>query len=524
MAFFARRAVQRSVDSLRGKTLTPKQAEGIVAQLNSGTRQVISWEWEAIALAAFAKHSDIEYETAVGSGHPDLYVRDTGETKDITFIADLATVSDHGIEERNPYNFLYEEILTIGLKLGVDFEALGWHVGYRMEGQFPDRRVKVLLPSREDLHPRLQASIKPFLQRIKAEPHQKHELVWADSDVDFRLCHNPSQRRSDFGGPIIPTVPYSKTDNSLYRRLKKKAERLSKTKFAGMRGVILGDGDCYALRRRPGANGSSYDAQDIVRYFLEKHRSVAFVTTSHYEHEMNFSNRGHWLRHTVYFQPSVSDDVREKLLYFLDDVFGEIPRPIQSPNNAVRDVLGRRELSRGCALGAYHWSPPRLLKVPVRVFLGLLAGSLSPREFKILFYQTMPREGGPLVSFFSRVLMSSGSIQNVFVEAMPDRDNDWIAFDCSASAQAFEVRRATDRLSCQIKTSDLVQYFAGLDYKLQCGQPNHSSLHDLSPATREFVKTMLSQGRLLESAHIASAGELIELHFGDRDAAISEYW
>ena len=103
--------------------------------------------------------------------------------------------------------------------------------------------------------------------------------------------------------------------------------------------------------------------------------------------------------------------------------------------------------------------------------------------------------------------MSPVSIQNVFVEATPDRDDDWIAFDCSASEQASEAGGATNRPSCEIKTSDLVQYLAGLDYKMQCGQPNHSLLHNLPPATRQFVKTMLSQGRLLESARIASAGD-----------------
>jgi hypothetical protein len=51
----------------------------------------------------------------------DIYVRNAGENKDITFVADIGIVSDYGIEERNPYNFLYEEILESALKLGIDF-------------------------------------------------------------------------------------------------------------------------------------------------------------------------------------------------------------------------------------------------------------------------------------------------------------------------------------------------------------------------------------------------------------------
>ena len=97
-------------------------------------------------------------------------------------------------------------------------------------------------------------------------------------------------------------MPYSQTDNSLYQRLRKKAERLSSTKFAGMRGIILGDGNCYALQRTAGGSGTSYHTRDIVRTFFKTHPSITFATISHYEHEMSFSTRGHWLRHTVYFQ------------------------------------------------------------------------------------------------------------------------------------------------------------------------------------------------------------------------------
>ena len=141
MAYLARRIVKRSVDLLRKGTLNAAQAERLVAQLNSRSRHVIASEWEAVAVAAFVKHSEVEYERQIGRGYPDLYVRNAGENRDITFVADVGMVSDHGIEERNPHNFLYEEILMSAVKLGIDFSTLGWHVGYRMEGQFPDRRV-----------------------------------------------------------------------------------------------------------------------------------------------------------------------------------------------------------------------------------------------------------------------------------------------------------------------------------------------------------------------------------------------
>src|ERR1044072_3492382 len=164
MAYFARRIVKRSVDLLRHGTLKAAQADSLVAQLNSRTRHVIAFEWEAIVVAAFVKNSDVQYEPQIGGGYPDLYVRNAGKNRDITFVADIGIVSDHGIEERNPYNFLYEEILEGALKLGIDFSTLGWEVGYRMEGQFPDRRVKVLLPSKGELNRRVAESRRTFFE------------------------------------------------------------------------------------------------------------------------------------------------------------------------------------------------------------------------------------------------------------------------------------------------------------------------------------------------------------------------
>ena len=62
--------------------------------------------------------------------------------------------------------------------------------------------------------------------------------------------------------------------------------------------------------------------------------------------------QGQFLRHAVYFQDGLSDLARRNLLYLVDDAFGDVPRPVSSPNNALRDVIARRELSRGFGLGA----------------------------------------------------------------------------------------------------------------------------------------------------------------------------
>jgi hypothetical protein len=523
LALFARRTIKRALDLLRQNTLTSSQLNKIVGQLNSCSRHVIPTEWEVILLAAFAKHAQLKHEDPVGAGFPDLFVMDAGEDNDVTFVADITAASDFGVDEANPTDHLYEEIITHAIATGLRSSALGWHIGYRMEGSFPDRRVKVLLPNKSELHARLQNSVLPFLRQAKAQPGSPRELVWAERDIDFRLSYDPARRHSDFSGPIIPTVPYSKTRNTIYRSLKRKADKLAKTKFRGARGILVGDGDCYALQRLSGGGGNSYHAGQIIAHFLEKHPSITFVTTSGYEYKAESWNRVHALNHKVYFKPTISVETQERLHAFLDDVFGEIPPPVASPNNALRDVINRRELSRGMALGAYHWRGHQQLKIPARVFLGLIGDTLSEREFKILFYRTIPPNGGPLLAFFTHVLIGGTCLRSVSVEATPDKDNDWVVFDCSPGTSAVLDDMASPA-TCTISTIELVRFFAGMDYAMHSRRPNQSSLHELPELVRRTVKAMLQKGQLLESMRLAPDLQTIQLFFGQKDAAISRYW
>jgi hypothetical protein len=523
MALFARRTIQQRLDFLRSTVLTPKQAERLVRQLNSASRHVIPTEWELSVVAAFAKHSPVQYEPSLGRGYPDLVVADTANDSDVMFIAEITAVSDHGIDEANPADFLYEEILMMAIKLEIDFSVLGWHVGDTMEGTYPDKRMKVLLPPKQKIQPLLQTSIKPFLLRVRAEPSTPHELVWQSTGVDFRLFHDPMQVQSCFGGPCLPTVAYSKIRNPLYSALKKKAERLSKTKYSGTRGIIVGDGGCYTLRRTAGGAGS-YSTRDIIEAFFATHRSVKFVTTSRYEYQSGYADRGHHLRHTVFFQRGLSDDFKHRLHLLLDNAFGEIPKPIASPDNASRDALQRKELSRGSDLGGYEWSPPRKLRIPVRVFLGLVGRSLTEHEFRLLFYQAMPPPGGPLVAFFRAVLTLRLSIAAVSIEACPNADNDWITFETRTDGSDSDSPQGTDASHvCELDLLALVRYFAGLDSGMVCGRPHYSTMDTLPDAQIQLVRDMLSDGCLLTSAKLLANARTLRLGFGDRDVAISRY-
>ena len=158
------------------------------------------------------------------------------------------------------------------------------------------------------------------------------------------------------------------------------------------------------------------------------------------------------------------------------------------------------------------------------MFLGLVAGSFTKREFSILFYQTMPPQGGPLIAFFSTLLKCNVTIQDVSVESCPEKDNDWISFD-TAEIQRINKRAHGDdaKTSCQLQTKDLVRYLAGLDHQMETGCPHNSSGGRIPDHQRDCVKGMLAEGRLLIGAQLSDNGDVLHLTFGEPDAAISRY-
>jgi hypothetical protein len=495
--------------------VSPTQARRLVSQLNSASRHVIPTEWEIITVAAFAKCGKLRYEPQFGSASPDIWLQSSSSGEAMTFIAEVVAISDHGTMEKNPSDFLYEQVMMMAFKLGLNWASVGMRFGDRMEGRFPDRWVKVLLPSKPVIDRFVRTSIKPFLLRVKQEPSKPHELIWKEPDVDFRLIHDPTQQRRGCGGPLVATVPYSVKRNPLYAALSAKAKQLDRAAYTGIKGIIVGDADCYCLQRTSGSDGSSYDARAIVREFLLKHPSVTFATTSRYEH--------HAFRHHVTYQNELLEPQRSRLLYLLDDAFGHVPKPIQSPNNAQRDVINRRELSRGSKIGAYQWQGTKRLKIPTRVFLALVAGTLSKREFNMLFYRTMPPSGGPLIWFFRKLVTAKIPLRKVSVEILADEDNDWIVFETGVERGEVASVRALSDDFCDLESRNLIRYFAGLDYMMQSETLHHSAFATIPEEKGEFIRAMLTQGRLLAAAQLEAEGQVVRLFFGNVDAAISPY-
>ena len=101
MMIFARRSIQRFINRL-SETLPQEPVEELVRKLNRKDRASLSSEWEAAVLFALTSIGRIDYERAHGgTRHADVTFRLPGQGT-VSFIADVTTVSDTGLEDENP--------------------------------------------------------------------------------------------------------------------------------------------------------------------------------------------------------------------------------------------------------------------------------------------------------------------------------------------------------------------------------------------------------------------------------------
>src|SRR5258708_7381587 len=101
MAMFARRVLQAMVDHLVAH-LPLEAAKKLAHELNRQSSSALGFEWETALLFGFAHIGKIDYEVPSSQGsRPDLTFVERSETP-IRFTADIATVSDDGLEDENP--------------------------------------------------------------------------------------------------------------------------------------------------------------------------------------------------------------------------------------------------------------------------------------------------------------------------------------------------------------------------------------------------------------------------------------
>jgi hypothetical protein len=111
------------------------------------------------------------------------------------------------------------------------------------------------------------------------------------------------------------------------------------------------------------------------------------------------------------------------------------------------------------------------------------------------------------------------------------RDEAPRIFVAGSLTQLYDLKDAIETLvepvssyRCDIPTQLLVRYFAQLAYEALSPARERYSIGMLPIPIQQTVRGYTREGRMLAAASITPQGDLIRLFFGERDAAISDYF
>jgi hypothetical protein len=430
---FARRSIQRFIDRI-SMTLPPDTIRKLVQKLNRNDRASLDFEWEVAVLFALDQLGKIDYEDSHGGkSHPDVTFRMPGQ-KAVGFIADIATVSDRGLEDENPTRMLEEFLRTkakaLGIPGGFQHQIAGAPIGKR----YGDRKVKLAMPRRNELHAFLEKHVTPRLREIKRTDPDQARIPINEGPYQFSITYRKGAATSG-GGHLSYTAAYSLTKNPIYTSLKDKARRLRQSGFDGCKGIILCDGSCHLFRSQL-TGVENYTAQQIIEAFMRNNSSISFVATLWVEHPFNVFGRSEsrQLRLKVIRNPAARFPLTDEMAQPLIQIPDLLPGPV---NDALNAAIRIEEGKYG--IGATHYGGYELsignssgsIRISSRALLDLLAGKIEPSRFAQDHGFALPETGKGMNNPFKTALAQGMTIETVLVERTENEDDDWITFKFS---------------------------------------------------------------------------------------------
>lgn len=443
---FSRRSIQMFIDKLSEK-LPQDTAGKLVGNLNRNDHASLGFEWETAVLFALDQLGELSYEASHGgSSLPDVTFYLPGQNK-VSFIADIATVSDRGLEDENPVGMLmklfHEKARDLGLVGGFEFRIEGTRLGK----SYRDHKIKLSMPRRNELREYLETHVTPKLREIKEASLDKAEILLSEPyqiSVSYRSYTNISA-----GSYPSYTTAYSLTRNPIYTALKTKVRQLSRSGFKGRKGIILCDGSCSLLGNRLSGQ-TSYSDQEIIENFLRQQSSISFVTTLWIE-QPDRVFLGNWqrcqLQTRVYRNPYAKFLIDDESARILNAISSLLPIPVNTALNAANSIEYGKSGIGESFYGGYsmtHGNFSTTVKISSRSLLELLAGKYDPKQYIDDHWAKHSGENGGISNPFELAIHQGMTIKTASVELVKHEDDDWIMFELSGPDPAISPFRSRD--------------------------------------------------------------------------------
>lgn len=422
---FARRAIQKRLDDLRA-VVGDEPVDGIVARLNVPGRDRLAAMWEVAVFHGLSQVGAFETERALSTEkRPDVWFSSSG----ISFIADVTTASDEGLSDQNPHADLVALIEKEKNKLGLPMGGLEMQVHSRREVRSRGIRTFLKLPAKAKIPNFIRNEVTPRLREQLASGASILRIAIDDEEVEMDIVIDPAKSPYVSYGFTAYDVPRIKDRNPLYGALKQKADQLRDA--PGIKGVILGDGDCAALTDRSSSR-HGVTAEAIASELLRQYSSLDFVLllTVSEDRRPFFPPTKPTLRaHSkLIFQDGCNH--RRELEAVFGAMLAKFPVPV---NMAVNGALRAREASYETGHHGGYCMSKQKIRIGSRELIELLAGlrTLDDNGAKnVEAARRLPGRPNPVKAAFLRQLTEGRLPSRIDVQRTDENGNDdWIEFE-----------------------------------------------------------------------------------------------
>jgi hypothetical protein len=423
MAIFSRRNLQRMLDELAAH-LPIAARRKLAHELNRLNPSALGFEWETTLLFALSHVGRIEYEAGAHGSRPDIGFHE-GNGGRIRFTADIATVSDSGLEADNPAARFARALHRLRRKY-----KLPGVLNYDIKGEatgpsFCNRKMRLKLPPGAALDQFLHEKLGPELLRIQRETLDHATFSVNEPDIEFTVSYHAGQRFSSGRYPSF-TVTYSLTRNPVYGALKRKAQQLKKSASPHLCGIFLCDGNCALLNSVKTA-AVAFGLSEVIQEFFRQNSSVDFVAILRVVATQQFPSTGFIkeprIAGELYPNPQSAKPLEpSQLLALVNRGLAHLPSATATAHDALQFIVNA-ETHEGNAIHTMNHGGnvmSRSVKMSARKIQEVLAGKITADQLLSGFQQPDGKFENPFLSALKLGL----TMESATLTRVPDADDD----------------------------------------------------------------------------------------------------
>lgn len=441
MFVFTRRAMQQMLDDIAPWMPATALTE-LLGRLNAAGSNRLPHMWELVWLYALGAVLPVQHERALPNGRPDLWFSIPVGSRLVPVVADITTLSDTVLDHANPFDELTEAVHQQARKAGVQGGGFYVTASHLEAGKGGARKVQLLIPTGPAFQQFVKRHLKPFAQRVAADPATPITLAVDEPDAKFTVEYRGPSQYSGGSYRVYDSV-LDIERNILFNRLRDKTRQLRGAPAGAVRMLVVCDGDCALLARDRQLEG--FSAQQITEHFLRGSRTMDLVllVTVTEDGAWNFARRRRRLQCTLVAAPvgrpaHVTDDVIEAVRGVFEDAIQRIPEPRMMPNSALRRNLDS-EWSASME-GGYEQSGERI-KASARAVLELLAGAMTYERFAEVHGWSEGQYNVFRARLESGSLFKAARIEHLGM----GEDDDWLVFEFGPPDPAISAFRTPAR-------------------------------------------------------------------------------